>query len=57
MKIAGQAAQAYVIDAYPERTGSAAVAAQFLRSLAAFGFPLFAPGMYEALGMGGGIVY
>jgi multidrug resistance protein len=54
MQITGQAAQAYLIDAYPDHTGSAAAAAQVLRSLAAFGFPLFAPALYRGLGYGGG---
>ena len=52
MQISGMALQAYVIDAYPDNTSSAQAAAQFPRSLAAFGFPLFGPSMYEALGYG-----
>lgn len=54
MQIGGQCQQAYVIDAYPDHTSSAAAAAQFLRSMTAFGFPLFAPKMYSALGYGWG---
>lgn len=54
MQVTGQAAQVYVIDAYPEHTGSAAAAQQVLRSLAAFGFPLFAPELYQRLGYGCG---
>lgn len=54
MQIGGQALQAYVIDSYPEHAGSASAASQFLRSLAAFGFPLFAPTMYGAMGYGWG---
>ncbi|CAJ2507549.1 Uu.00g087350.m01.CDS01 [Anthostomella pinea] len=45
---------AYVIDAYPEHTSSAAGAKQFLRSMTAFLFPLFTPVMYNALGYGWG---
>jgi multidrug resistance protein len=54
MQISGQAMQAYVIDTYPNHTSSASAASQFLRSLTAFGFPLFAPAMYNALGYGWG---
>lgn len=54
MQISGQAIQAYVIDTYPDHTSSASAASQFLRSLTAFGFPLFAPTMYSALGYGWG---
>ena len=43
---------AYVIDAYGEHTSSALAATQFIRSLTAFLFPLFAPSMYHALGYG-----
>lgn len=48
----GQAIQAYIIDSYPKHTSSASAASQLFRSLAAFGFPLFAPTMYERLGYG-----
>lgn len=51
MQIGGQA---YVIDSYPDHTSSASAASQFLKSLTAFGFPLFAPKMYQALGYGWG---
>lgn len=54
MTTGGQALQAYVIDSYPDHTSSASAASQFLRSLTAFGFPLFAPTMYSALGYGWG---
>lgn len=54
MQIGGQAMQAYVIDSYPHHTSSASAASQFLRSMTAFGFPLFAPTMYAALGYGWG---
>ena len=54
MQIMGQPIQAYVIDAYPEHTSSATAASQFVRSLTAFSFPLFAPKVYSALGYGWG---
>jgi hypothetical protein len=54
MQIRGFAMQAYVMDAYVEHTSSAMAASQFLRSLTAFLFPLFAPIMYEKLGYGWG---
>ena len=54
MQIAGQAMQAYVIDAYPDHTSSATAASQFIRSLTAFAFPIFAPKLYSALGYGWG---
>ncbi|KAH6657702.1 putative efflux pump antibiotic resistance protein [Truncatella angustata] len=53
-QIAGMPLQAYVIDAYPEHASSALAASQFLRSMTAFLFPLFAPSMYDALGYGWG---
>lgn len=54
LTVGGQALQAYVIDSYPDHTSSASAASQFLRSLTAFGFPLFAPKIYSALGYGWG---
>ncbi|KAF2130673.1 MFS general substrate transporter [Dothidotthia symphoricarpi CBS 119687] len=54
MQVAGMPLQAYTMDAYPDHTSSAMAASQFLRSLTAFLFPLFAPSMYEALGYGWG---
>ncbi|KAH8665497.1 major facilitator superfamily domain-containing protein [Ilyonectria robusta] len=54
MQIADMPLTAYVMDAYMEHTSSAAAAEQFLRSLTAFLFPLFAPKMYETLGYGWG---
>lgn len=54
MQMCGSPIQAYVIDSYPEHASSATAAMQFLRSLAAFGFPLFAPKMYDVLGYGWG---
>ncbi|KAI0403161.1 major facilitator superfamily domain-containing protein [Xylaria palmicola] len=53
-QVGGMALSAYVIDAYPEHTSSAIAATQFLRSLTAFLFPLFAPSLYRALGYGWG---
>ncbi|KAK4244587.1 major facilitator superfamily domain-containing protein [Corynascus novoguineensis] len=49
-----QAMQAYVMDAYSTYVASAAAASQFLRSVAGFAFPLFAPLMYHSLGYGWG---
>ncbi|KAJ1323671.1 peroxisomal isopenicillin N importer-like protein [Microdochium nivale] len=54
MQLSGIPRQAYVMDAYPDHTSSALAASQFLQSLAAFLFPLFAPGMYACLGYGWG---
>jgi MFS family permease len=54
LQVAGMPIQAYIIDAYPDHASSAAGASQFLRSLSAFTFPLFAPAMYRALGYGWG---
>jgi len=52
--VAVQSIQAYLIDAFTLHAASALAAATFLRSLAGFGFPLFAPTMYNALGYGKG---
>lgn len=49
-----QGIQTYVIDSYSLHAASAMAAVSFLRSLAGFGFPLFAPAMYSALGYGKG---
>lgn len=46
--------QTYAIDTYTKFAASAIASIAFLRSLAAFGFPLFAPAMYNALGYGWG---
>jgi MFS family permease len=54
MQTRGIAMQAYVMDAYQGHTSSAMAATQFLRSLTAFLFPLFAPIMYDKLGYGWG---
>lgn len=49
-----QSVQTYLVDAYTRFAASAIVAATVLRSLAGFGFPLFAPTMYNALRYGWG---
>ncbi|KAL2289330.1 hypothetical protein FJTKL_02333 [Diaporthe vaccinii] len=49
-----QCMQAYIIDSYSRFAASAMAAAIVLRSLASFGFPLFAPYMYATLGYGWG---
>ena len=38
--------QAYILDTYPRYAASALAAVGFLRAMAGFGFPLFAPAMY-----------
>ncbi|KAJ8109347.1 hypothetical protein OPT61_g7523 [Boeremia exigua] len=54
MQFSGIPMQAYTMDVYREHTSSAMAATQFLRSLTAFLFPLFAPKVYEAMGYGWG---
>ncbi|CCL98322.1 uncharacterized protein FIBRA_00316 [Fibroporia radiculosa] len=49
-----QGMQTYVIDAFTTYAASALAAVSCFRSLAGFGFPLFAPPMYNALGYGKG---
>ena len=49
-----QCMQTYIIDSYTRFAASAMAAAVVLRSLAGFGFPLFAPAMYNALEYGWG---
>jgi multidrug resistance protein len=49
-----QCIQTYLVDSYTRFAASAVGAATVLRSLAGFGFPLFAPYMYDALGYGWG---
>ncbi|EIW57767.1 MFS polyamine transporter [Trametes versicolor FP-101664 SS1] len=49
-----QSIQTYIIDTFTLHAASALAAATFFRSLAGFGFPLFAPAMYKALGYGKG---
>ncbi|KAK4871168.1 hypothetical protein LT330_000405 [Penicillium expansum] len=52
--IAFQCIQTYMVDTYTRFAASALAAGAFLRSLAGFGFPLFAPYMYSALNYGWG---
>ncbi|KAI9780537.1 MAG: hypothetical protein M1839_006655 [Geoglossum umbratile] len=49
-----QCIQAYIVDSYTRYAASAIGAATVLRSLAGFGFPLFAPRLYHVLGYGWG---
>jgi len=49
-----QCIQTYLVDSYTRFAASAVGAATVLRSLAGFGFPLFAPAMYNTLGYGWG---
>ena len=49
-----QCMQTYIVDSYTTYAASGVAAAVVLRSLAGFGFPLFAPYMYDALGYGWG---
>ena len=49
-----QCIQTYIVDSYTRYAASAIGAATVLRSLAGFGFPLFAPYMYNALHYGWG---
>ncbi|TFK37877.1 MFS polyamine transporter [Crucibulum laeve] len=49
-----QSIQTYVIDSFTLHAASALAATSCLRSFAGFGFPLFAPAMYNALGYGKG---
>jgi multidrug resistance protein len=52
--IAFQSVRTYIVDAYPTFAASALSATIVLQSVAGFGFPLFAPTMYHALGFGKG---
>ncbi|KAJ5110416.1 hypothetical protein N7532_000951 [Penicillium argentinense] len=52
--ISFQCMQTYMVDTYTRFAASALAAGAFLRSLAGFGFPLFAPYMYDALHYGWG---
>ena len=52
--VAYQCIQTYLVDSYTRFAASALAAAAFMRSLAGFGFPLFAPYMYSALDYGWG---
>lgn len=47
-----QAMQAYVTESYLDYVASATAASQFLRFFAGFGFPIFAPAMFDRLGYG-----
>ncbi|EFY95618.1 MFS transporter [Metarhizium robertsii] len=49
-----QGMQMYIVDCYQTYAASAMAACAVLRSLAGFGFPLFAPYLYEDLGYGWG---
>jgi hypothetical protein len=49
-----QSIQSYVVDTFTLHAASALAAVLCLRSFAGFGFPLFAPAMYKALGYGKG---
>ncbi|RAK99933.1 major facilitator superfamily transporter [Aspergillus ibericus CBS 121593] len=49
-----QAMQQYVMESYRDYVASASAASQFLRSIFAFCFPLFAPALYNHLGCGWG---
>ena len=49
-----QCMQTYIVDTYTQFAASALAAVSVLRSLAAFGFPLFAPYMYSDLHYGWG---
>ena len=49
-----QAMQQYVMESFREHVASATAASQFLRSIFAFCFPIFAPALYGTLGYGWG---
>ena len=49
-----QGLQTYIVDAYTRYAASALAASSMLRSTAGFGFPLFAPYMYQELDYGWG---
>ncbi|KAG1908920.1 uncharacterized protein F5891DRAFT_1180486 [Suillus fuscotomentosus] len=49
-----QCIQTYILECFQLHAASAIAAVALLRSLAGFGFPLFAPAMYDALGFGKG---
>ncbi|KAJ5118393.1 hypothetical protein N7526_010030 [Penicillium atrosanguineum] len=49
-----QCMQTYMVDTYTRFAASALAAGSFLRSVAGFGFPLFAPYMYDKLHYGWG---
>lgn len=49
-----QCSQAFITDAYGTYAASASAAGAFLRTMCGFSFPLFAPSMYERMGLGAG---
>ncbi|KAJ4286523.1 hypothetical protein N0V90_013223 [Kalmusia sp. IMI 367209] len=49
-----QCMQTYIVDTYTQFAASAMAAVSVLRCIAAFGFPLFAPYMYDSLHYGWG---
>ncbi|KAI1368630.1 major facilitator superfamily domain-containing protein [Xylaria arbuscula] len=49
-----QCLQTYLVDTYTRYAASAVSAGTVFRSLAGFGFPLFAPSLYATLGLGWG---
>jgi hypothetical protein len=49
-----QCVQTYLVDTYTRYAASAVGAGTVLRSLAGFGFPLFASSLYDRLGLGWG---
>ncbi|KAK4098899.1 MFS general substrate transporter [Parathielavia hyrcaniae] len=51
-----QCAQTYVVDSYERYAASATGAAAFVRTMAGFAFPLFAPRLYDVLGIAWGNV-
>lgn len=52
--VAFQCIQTYIVDSYTRYAATALAAAAFLRSLAGFSFPLFAPYMFDSLEYGWG---
>lgn len=53
--ISFQSSQAYIVDAYTAQyAASAAAVGAFLRTMCGFSFPLFAPKLYDSLGLGWG---
>lgn len=53
-RLTNDSVQTYVIDAYTTYAASAVASVTFMRSLAGFAFPLFAPQLYDSLGYGWG---
>ncbi|KAF9026398.1 MFS polyamine transporter [Hymenopellis radicata] len=54
MILSFQSIQTYLVDTFTLFSASALAAVTFIRSVFAFGFPLFAPAMYAKLGYGKG---